>query len=309
MRPRLALPGIRRLPDNNLRFDIRQVAHACNAFYKSILDDENRLMRERGYSDAAWDKSVQELLAAARDKMQEGRAFLLRVGRHSGAESVTVHGARNGNIKIMKGNGQPPEYADAAKTLWLAADEKGQTANLLPFGWLLVEVQPMDLPCQEWGELQALCEPHLAPARAFAARLAGKQAEMEKARALAESKRREEEEQARQRAEAEARAAREEAERQARLAAMTPNLQRIEEFIAYGSQRVEQLRGGKERLNADFHNRARKLAQEALEGTDWTAEEKRAVANAIAEWLPRVVEKIDKDQLKKLKLSSLRNNT
>ena len=106
------------------------------------------------------------------------------------------------------------------------------------------------------------------------------------------------------RAEAEAQAARE-----AALSAMSENMRRIEEFKAAFEARAGQLRGNKERLNADYHNRARKLAQEALEGAGWTAEEKRAAAAAIEEWLPKVVERIDKDQLKKLRLAALRGQS
>jgi vacuolar-type H+-ATPase subunit H len=87
---------------------------------------------------------------------------------------------------------------------------------------------------------------------------------------------------------------------------MSANMRRIEEFVTFAKQRVHQLRGGTEKLNADFHTRARKLAQDALEGEDWTAEERRATADAITEWLPKVVEKIDRDQLRKLKLDALR---
>ena len=39
---------------------------------------------------------------------------------------------------------------------------------------------------------------------------------------------------------------------------------------------------------------------------NWTADEKQAAAEAIAEWLPKVVEEIDKDQFRKLKLNALR---
>ena len=87
---------------------------------------------------------------------------------------------------------------------------------------------------------------------------------------------------------------------------MSPNLRRIEEFRAAFAARVEQLRGNKEKLNADYHGRARKLAHDALEGADWTPEERLAAAEAIEQWLPKVVEKIDKEQLKKLKTSQLR---
>ncbi len=72
--------------------------------------------------------------------------------------------------------------------------------------------------------------------------------------------------------------------------------------------RSSQLRGSKDKQNTDYHQRAQKLAREALESADWTAEEKRAAAEAIAEWLPKVIERIDKDALKKLKLAALRGN-
>ncbi len=97
--------------------------------------------------------------------------------------------------------------------------------------------------------------------------------------------------------------------REKALASLSPATRMVEQFIAAGKARVEQLRGSKEKLNAEFHGRARQLAQEALEKPEWTAAEKHAAAAAIAEWLPQVVEKIDKDQLKKLKLSTLKSAT
>ncbi|MGQ9862434.1 MAG: hypothetical protein ACUVSD_10560 [Thiobacillaceae bacterium] len=210
------------------------------------------------------------------------------------------------HIKIMRGKDEKPEYLDSAKTLWLAAEDKDQRQNLLPFGWLLIEVHPIADELCEWPELKATCEPNLATARAFAAKLKDKQAEIEQARRDAETKRREETENARRQAEAEDRKAHEEAQRQARLAAMSANMRRVEEFKEAFAARAEQLRGKFDRQNTDYHDRARKLAKDALEGADWTPEEKRAAADAIAEWLPKVVERIDKEQLKKLKLSALR---
>ncbi|MFN3884805.1 MAG: RAMP superfamily CRISPR-associated protein, partial [Rhodocyclaceae bacterium] len=101
----------KKLPAADLRFDARQIAQACNRFYRPILESENRLLRERGYLDANWDAAIQELLAAADDRMRRGDIFLLRVGRHSGAESVTLNGVRK--IKITKGKGEQPDYLDA----------------------------------------------------------------------------------------------------------------------------------------------------------------------------------------------------
>jgi len=298
--------GNRQLPVANLRFDAAQVARACNDFYRPILEDECRLLHQRGFLDATWYKAIQQFLATTQTRLQRGDAFLLRVGRHSGAESVTLNGVRN--IKIMKGKDEKPEYLDAAKTLWLAADEKDQSTNLLPFGWLLVELLPMNSAVTDWPELKAACEPHLASARAFKDKLAAQRIRLEQAKTEAEARHRLEEERRRLAAEEQALRQRQEAEHQARLASLSPNLRRIEEFAAAFAARAEQLRGKFDRQNADYHQRAQQLAKDAIEGADWSVEERRAAAAVIAEWLPKVVERIDKDALKKLKLGALRGN-
>ncbi len=102
---------------------------------------------------------------------------------------------------------------------------------------------------------------------------------------------------------------REKAAEQTALAALTPNLRRIKEFRAMCEKRAEQLMGNKESFNAAIHNAARALAKAALEGTDWTDEEKRAVADAIEEWLPKLVKVDMKDERKKLKLAALRGQS
>jgi hypothetical protein len=69
---------------------------------------------------------------------------------------------------------------------------------------------------------------------------------------------------------------------------------------------VAQLRGNIERANAETHAQARALSKAALQGAYWTAEEKRAAAETLAEWLPQVVAVDLKDERKKLKLALLR---
>lgn len=296
--------GRKKLPDAMLRFDAARIAHACNHFYRPILEAENRVLLGRGYLDEEWARMIQRLLNESNERLANGKAFLLRVGRHSGAESVTLNGLRN--IKIMKAKGEKPDYLDAAKTLWLAGEDKDQMQGLIPFGWLLVEPHSLDATLADWIELRTLCDSHLFEAYAFAAKIKEKQHAIDQARQTAEDNRNKEAERARKRAEQEARVAAAEVERQARLAAMSENQRRVENFVAAAKQRVEQLRGGKERLNAQFHQLAQKLAKDALEGADWTAEERIAVADAIQEWLPQVVEKIDKPHFKKIQLAMLR---
>jgi CRISPR-associated protein Csm5 len=66
----------------------------------------------------------------------QNNTFLVRVGRHSGAESVTIEGHRN--IKIMMGKGDKPKYLDHATTLWLASETRRpiDRDGLQPFGWV-----------------------------------------------------------------------------------------------------------------------------------------------------------------------------
>ncbi|GAB4483263.1 MAG: hypothetical protein OHK0018_14870 [Erythrobacter tepidarius] len=99
---------------------------------------------------------------------------------------------------------------------------------------------------------------------------------------------------------------REAAERERRRAAMSANMRRIDDFRREFDERAEQLRGNKEKPHGDYHGKARSLAKDALEGADWTPEERRAAAEAIEEWLPKVVKVDMKDERKKLKLAALK---
>ena len=92
------------------------------------------------------------------------------------------------------------------------------------------------------------------------------------------------------------------------LASLSPSLRRVEEFKAACAARAIQLMGNKDNPNTAFHQKGRELIKAAIEGNDWTPEEKRAAADAVEEWLPKIL-KIDiKEERKKLKLSALRTS-
>jgi len=105
------------------------------------------------------------------------------------------------------------------------------------------------------------------------------------------------------RAQADAQAA---AEHTTKMANLSDNARLTEEFVLACQNKVTQLRGGKDKPNTELHAKARALSKAALEGADWTAEEKLGAALALAEWLPQVVAVDMKDERKKLKLAVLR---
>jgi len=193
----------------SLRFDLPTIAAACNTFYRPIFDDELDRLRQRRFADDGWVQAVQRLLTGPlAERLGTHRAFLLRVGRHSGAESVTLNGVRD--IKIMKGRGERPEFLPYAKTFWLAAMEPGAQLGLLPFGWLLVE------PYDAVTPLATLDLPNQAPeTSAWQARVAARRQAL--SAQLAEA--REREVQAHRERET---AVREAAQREARRAALSP---------------------------------------------------------------------------------------
>ncbi len=278
-----------------------ELCDACNRFYQPQLEAELAHPVLGTLLDADWQKLIKSLVDnELADLIKARQGFLLRVGRNSGAESVTLDGLRD--IKILGKQGEKPTYRSATTQKRFASLSKAGAGNLLPFGWLWVNACDDAHRHLSDGLHQKLAARSSALREAHQAQLLRLEDQQEaRAAASAEAARQ-------QQAIAAAEQARIESEvaRQAALASMSPNLRRIEEFKASFAARAEQLRGGRERQNGDYHARARKLALEALAGAEWSAEEKCAAADAIAEWLPKVVEKIDKDQLKKLKLSALR---
>jgi CRISPR-associated protein Csm5 len=122
----------------------------------------------------------------------------LRIGRHSGAECVTVNGHRS--IKVSPPGKKPLKFKDHATTLWLAAESKRPAINrgLRPFGWVTLR------PLSE-DEATSL----LSRARTL------EQQRQEEISNQAEQRRREDEARARAEAEARQEEARKEAEKQA----------------------------------------------------------------------------------------------
>ncbi|HHH38159.1 MAG TPA: CRISPR-associated protein Csm5 [Sedimenticola sp.] len=215
-----------RLP--KFRFGFAEVAAACNRFYRPIFDAETALLRSRGYLDGEWRERVRSLLddPEMAKRMADNRAFLLRAGRHSGAESVTLNGVRS--IRIIKGKGEKAGYESESKTLWLAASDRNEQHHLRPFGWLLVEMGQANREPPAWPREEDLRRESAGDQRQWLQRARERQETLRrKVAALREA------------AETEARAAAERAAEEARkqevearrLAGLSPVEREMEEII------------------------------------------------------------------------------
>lgn len=142
---RLTIQKVRRIKEKtpDRRWTMEDVAKACNRFYKPLLEKEMAMLRDRGYVSPDWYKRMGGLLTEMEPELDANRVMLLRVGKHSGAEAVTLNGVRN--IKIRKGP-KPPEYKPLPTTVWLGANTKDQSSEMTPFGWTLIEIDPPNTP-------------------------------------------------------------------------------------------------------------------------------------------------------------------
>lgn len=285
------------LPSREFWFGMQDVALACNRFYRPLFEKEMNLLRNRRMLDEGWAQSMESLLTDSR--LQNGSVFLLRVGRHSGAEAVTLNGVRW--IRIIQGRNNPPTYDKEPHTLWLAAEDLRQTEGHIPFGWILAEAFPFEAPAPEDGGLKKIFEPFMQDLRQKGSRLSDIQKALKEARAKIleqhELERKEEE----RRREERARQEQERAEREARLAAMTEEERAIETFRACFEQNKQgpYKKGSlfdQERLN--FFNRmqtvaevrtlkeAAKLLQETI---DWGQPKKERKRDFLA-WIKKAME-------------------
>ena len=101
---------------------LAEIMKSAGTFYEKEMQREKGELRGIGLS-----------VESEEDLPEEGAAPV-RIGRHSGAESVTIEGHRD--ILIMGGRGRR-SFKDHATTVWLASESRKPTAMnaLMPFGW------------------------------------------------------------------------------------------------------------------------------------------------------------------------------
>ena len=121
--------------NSTYRWALSEICKACKEFFVPQLERELAMLQHMNYAKTDWARGLEKLLAnELGDAFGNQQAFLLRIGQHGGAESNTLDGVRHIHIPQHK------KYLPKPTTIWLAADYKDQKDNLLPFGWVLVEI-------------------------------------------------------------------------------------------------------------------------------------------------------------------------
>lgn len=110
-----------------------------NGLIKEVLDLNVIMDSVKDFYHAEHDREERELrlVNLMNDPIEHNaERMLLRIGRHSGAEAVTVNDYRA--IKIMGARGKDSTNASSATTLWLASDSKkieSRDESRGSFGW------------------------------------------------------------------------------------------------------------------------------------------------------------------------------
>ena len=129
----------------SFEYDINALVSACNNYYLKEWQKERDIIDRLGLVKKDWLTWMDGMLAAEGSfgkLMAQNSGMLLRVGKHSGAESITLDDIAQ--IKIMGGRGNPDRYQSETTTLWLASEESNRensNGQLLPFGWIFIQLK------------------------------------------------------------------------------------------------------------------------------------------------------------------------
>ncbi len=113
------------------KLELSILLEGLDTHYKPIFEDEMKLAKNLGFQEIKLPDEYQRLSKAK-------TAFLIKIGKHSGAEAVTIKGVRKIPVKLP---GNKKEYRDSPTTIWLASPSKRDISKAYPFGWALLTIQ------------------------------------------------------------------------------------------------------------------------------------------------------------------------
>lgn len=130
------LPGE---PDPNLSYcTVNDIFSDLNRFSRSLLNSEQSYWEVSPDTTASWFARVSDLLESIKPEMDAGKVALVRLGKNTGAENITLREKDVARIKILLGDGKSIEL-DHATTRFIAYEESPEGEMPLPFGWVLLE--------------------------------------------------------------------------------------------------------------------------------------------------------------------------
>jgi CRISPR-associated protein Csm5 len=277
-----------------------KLCDACNDFYFPQLQNDLDHQFLSSMLDKNWRKLMNDLFCNELNELRNNhQGFLLRLGKNSGAESLTLDGYRS--IKILGKNGyKDATFRPETTEKRFASLKKNAQDGLLPFGWVWVE------SCEdEFQYLSISMRKKLTP---YSSLIREKQRErLFNIHILQEQRKQEvflrEEKIKKDRLEA-IQKAKEEEDRLANLAKMSLGFQAIE--ILRSKIEAEVLKGKKINTSNHFWGEVKKTVEMVLSDSSWSSEEKKSLADMLEDWGIKLFAIELKELRKKLNISALK---
>ena len=131
----------------NKLLSLNEYLTISNSYYKKIFIEEMDDLVAKGFVSQTYLNNILNIINKG--------GFLIRLGKN-GSDSKVIKGKNVAQIEIKPKKNQEVYYQDKATTYWLSADSKTQKNNLFPFGWALVEIDPIteNEALKTWCEAQ-----------------------------------------------------------------------------------------------------------------------------------------------------------
>jgi len=110
------------------KIKFEELLNSTHKHFLSILKQEYTLCKNLNFKVIPLTKSHQNAI-------KEKKAILIKIGKHSGAEAMTLDGIRK---ILIKKSGNRKEYKESSTTIWLASENKNNISNAMPFGWAIL---------------------------------------------------------------------------------------------------------------------------------------------------------------------------
>jgi CRISPR-associated protein Csm5 len=243
---------------NHGSLDIKEILESCTSHYMPIFRSLF-LSQVNGKKEYINKYLASNFYERYRHFELKPNQYLLRVGKHSGARSVTIDGMREIKSKLSGGGKHRKpnkfEYREDETTTWLFGEKSNSNYGLVPFGWVIAEITNEKIP--KYEAIDGLYALQVKRAKERADNLLERE---ERLKAEAEAK------------------AKKEAEQKAKLASMTP-VQRLVESYSDVAVLINDMRLGKiedfESIKVELAEEVKKILQQKPK--TWDKAKKKAL--------------------------------
>jgi CRISPR-associated protein Csm5 len=121
------------LKQNPVKIEMSNLIEGVWGHFRVILKNEYDLAKNIGFK-------IFGLHESHKMDIKERKAILIKLGKHSGAEAMTIDKIRK--ILIRREGGRT-EYQTSPTTIWLASEQKRNISQAMPFGWALLRFEKL----------------------------------------------------------------------------------------------------------------------------------------------------------------------